>query len=97
MPRIRGRQISLHDQTARSPRGRETRWSVKRLADTLGVTSDYLLDGTTDQAAKARFEDRQLLEQFQEIERLPDHDKALVKSFLDAFLFKRKVEGMTAR
>ena len=70
---------------------------MKRLADTLGVTSDYLLDGTTDQAAKARFEDRQLLEQFQEIERLPDHDKALVKSFLDAFLFKRKVEGMTAR
>jgi len=71
--------------------------TLKRLADTLGVTSDYLLDGTTEQAAKARFEDRQLLEQFQEVERLPDHDKALVKSFLDAFLFKRKVEGMTAR
>jgi len=28
---------------------------------------------------------------------VPDHDKALVKSFLDAFLFKRKVEGRTAR
>jgi len=78
---------------------------LKRLADTLGVTSDYLLDGTTDylldgttdQAAKARFADRQLLEQFQAVERLPDHDKALVKSFLDASLFKRKVEGMTAR
>ena len=27
-----------------------------------------------------------------EVERLPDHDKALVKSFLDAF-----VEGITAR
>jgi len=49
--------------------------TLKRLADTLGVTSDYLLDGTTDQAAKARFEDRQLLEQFQEVERLPDRDK----------------------
>ena len=51
----------------------------------------------TDQAAKARFEDRELLEQFQEVERLADDDKALVKSFLDAFLFKRKIQSMSAR
>jgi len=38
-----------------------------------------------------------LLEQFQEVEKLPDQDKALVKSFLDAFLFKRKVQSMSAR
>jgi transcriptional regulator with XRE-family HTH domain len=34
--------------------------TLKRLADALGVTSDYLLDGATDEAAKARFEDREL-------------------------------------
>lgn len=33
----------------------------------------------------------------QEVQKLPDEDKALVKSFLDAFLFKRKVEGMSLR
>ena len=71
--------------------------TLKRLADALGVSSDYLLEGAVDQAAKARFEDRELLEQFQQVEQLPDHDKALVKSFLDAFLFKRKVQSMSAR
>lgn len=71
--------------------------ALRRLADALGVSTDYLIEGTSDEAAKARFEDRDLLRQFQEVERLPDSDKALVKSFLDAFLFKRKVEGLSAQ
>jgi transcriptional regulator with XRE-family HTH domain len=49
--------------------------TLMRLADALGVTSDYLLDGATHEAAKARFEDRELLKQFQEVEQLPDEDK----------------------
>lgn len=71
--------------------------TLKRLAEALGVSSDYLLEGATDEAARARFEDREFLERFQEVQHLPDEDKALVKSFLDAFLFKRKVEGMSLR
>jgi hypothetical protein len=71
--------------------------TLKRLADALAVTGDYLLEGVTDEAAKARFEDRELLEQFQEVQKLPDEDKALVKPFLGAFLFKRKVQGLSAR
>ncbi|RAT19883.1 transcriptional regulator, partial [Lonsdalea populi] len=49
--------------------------TLKRLADALDVTGDYLLEGATDEAAKARFEDRELLRQFQEVEQLPDEDK----------------------
>ena len=71
--------------------------ALKRLADALGVSTDYLFEGASDTAAKARFEDRELLRQFQEVEKLPDEDKTLVKSFLDALLFKRKVEGLSAR
>jgi len=81
--------------TNRTERG-ESR-SSKRQAEALAVTGDYLLEGVTDEAAKARFEDRELLEQFQEVQKLPDEDKALVKSFLGAFLFKRKVQGLSAR
>jgi hypothetical protein len=33
------------------------------------VISDYLLDGATNEAAKARFEDRELLKQFQALAR----------------------------
>jgi len=68
--------------------------TLKRLSDALGVSSDYLLDGATDEAAKARFEDRELLRQFQEVEHLPDEDKNVVKKLLDAFLVKKQLQAM---
>lgn len=66
-------------------------------ADALAVSGDYLLEGVADEAAKACFEDCELLEQFREIQKLPDEDKALVKSFFGAFLFKKKVQGLSTR
>lgn len=66
--------------------------TLMRLADALGVTSDYLLDGATDEAAKAKFQDRELLKQFQEVEQLPDEDKYVVKKLLDAFLTKKQLQ-----
>ena len=58
------------------------------------VTSDYMLDGAADEAAKARFEDRELLRQFQEVERLPDEGKHAVKKLLDAFLTKKQLQAL---
>lgn len=92
--------VSVHqNHIGRYERGesKPTADALKRLANALGVSADYLIEGTRDEAAKARFEDRELLRQFQEVEKLTDEDKHLVKSFLDAFLFRRKVEGMAAR
>jgi transcriptional regulator with XRE-family HTH domain len=68
--------------------------TLKRLADALGVTSDYLLDGAPDQAAKARFADRDLLRQFQEVEQLPDDDKLVIKKLLDAFLIRKQLQAL---
>jgi transcriptional regulator with XRE-family HTH domain len=71
--------------------------ALKRLADALGTSTDFLIEGATDAAAKGRFEDRELLRRFQEVEQLAPEDKQLVAQFLDALLFKRKVEGLSAR
>lgn len=68
--------------------------TLKRLADALGVSSDYLLEGASDEAAKARFEDRELLRQFQEVERLPEEDKLVIKKLLDAFLTKKQLQAL---
>ncbi len=68
--------------------------TLKRLADALGVSGDYLLEGATEEAAKARFEDRELLKQFQEVERLPAEDKHVVKILLDAFLTKKQLQTL---
>ena len=69
--------------------------TLMRLAEALGVTSDYLLEGATDEAAKAKFEDRELLKQFQEVEQLPEEDKTVVKKLLDAFLTKKHLQALT--
>ncbi len=68
--------------------------TLKRLADALGVSGDYLLEGATEEAAKARFEDRELLKQFHEVERLPAEDKYIVKALLDAFLTKKQLQTL---
>ncbi|MBY0573684.1 MAG: helix-turn-helix domain-containing protein [Undibacterium sp.] len=66
--------------------------TLKRLADALGVSSDYLLEGAIDDVAKAHFADRELLKQFQEVEHLPEEDKNVVKKLLDAFLTKKHLQ-----
>jgi transcriptional regulator with XRE-family HTH domain len=71
--------------------------TLKRLADALGVSADYLIEGAVEEAAKARFEDRELLRQFQEIEKLPEEDKLVVKKLLDAFLTKKQLQELAAR
>ncbi len=58
------------------------------------MTSDYLLEGAADDAARAKFADRELLKQLQEVERLPDEDKHVVKTLLDAFLTKKQLQTL---
>ncbi len=68
--------------------------TLTRLAEALGVSGDFLMEGRADEAAKATFEDRDLLMQFKEVERLNETDKHLVKEFLNAFLTKKRLESM---
>ncbi len=68
--------------------------ALKRLADALDISSDYLLEGSTEDAATARFEDRELLRQFQEVEHLRDEDKTVIKKLLDAFLTKKHLQSL---
>lgn len=44
--------------------------------------------------AKARFENRELLRQFQEVEHLPEEDKIVVKKLLDPFLTKKLPQSL---
>lgn len=71
--------------------------TLNRLANVLGVSGDYLIEGTTTEAAKAKFEDRELLCQFQEVEKLPEEDKVVVKKLIEAFLTKKQLQSLAAR
>ena len=68
--------------------------TLQRLADALDTTTDYLIQGASDEAAAARVTDRELLRQFQAVEHLPDSDKQIVKTLLEAFIAKRQIEDI---
>ena len=71
--------------------------TLKKLADALGVSGDYLIEGTTTDAATAKFEDRELLLQFQEVERLQTEDKQVIKKLIEAFLTKKQIQELASR
>lgn len=70
--------------------------TLKILADTLGVTGDYLYNGTSENYTKVNFADRDLLRMFQEIEKYSEEEKRTVKDFLDAFITRKKVREMAS-
>jgi transcriptional regulator with XRE-family HTH domain len=94
-----GKIVGLHyTNLGKYERGLATPSSerLRRIADALGVTADYLIEGKTDEAAKAKLEDKDLLQMFQEIEKFPEDDKIMVKKFLDALITKRKLQTLAS-
>ncbi len=90
-------KVALHaNHYGRYERGssRPTADALKRLADALGVSTDFLMHGAEDAAAKASFEDRELLRMFQEVEKLGDDDKNVIKQLMAAFLMKKQIQTM---
>lgn len=67
---------------------------LAKLANALEVTSDFLMNGTSDDLANSSLTDKELLNQFKIIEKLPESDKNVVKVFLDAFITKGKLKQL---
>lgn len=65
---------------------------LKKIADTLGTTIDYLMNGDTHEKAKATLKDAKLLQQFKEVEQMDDEDKNVITKLIDAFITKRKIQ-----
>lgn len=66
-----------------------------RLADALGVTMDYLLrNGDREPAGAVR--DPELLERVIEIDGLPEHDRQVLLTLIDAFIKKHRFEELAA-
>jgi hypothetical protein len=68
--------------------------SIEAAKEAGALDMTEMLEGSTNEAAKARFEDRELLQQFQEVERLPEEDKMVIKKLLDAFLTKKQLQAL---
>ncbi len=59
------------------------------MANALCVSSEYFTNVTSHDLAESSLTDKELLNQFKSIEKLPEADKNAVKVFLDAFISKK--------
>ena len=65
-----------------------------KMANALGVSSDFLMNGSADELAGSALSDKDLLNQFKIIEKLPEQDRHVVKIFLDAFITKKQIQKL---
>ena len=66
---------------------------LQKLASVLRTSTNYLMNGKTGQV-EAQLTDMELIKQFQEVEKLNSDEKHLVKTFLDAFITKKKIQQL---
>ncbi len=67
---------------------------MAKLANALEISTDFLMNGTSDDLADGTLKDKELLNQFKTIEKLSEKDKNVVKVFLDAFITKGKLKQL---
>jgi len=71
--------------------------SLTKIADGLNVSVDYLLEGKEEDAATANMADQDLLEMFEQTEKLDDKNKEHVKALLGAFLKDKQLEKIYSK
>lgn len=66
---------------------------LQKLADALNTSTDFLMNGSSE-LVEAQLSDKELIKQFKEVELMNEQDKHLVKTFLDAFITKKKIQKL---
>ncbi|HBH50208.1 MAG TPA: transcriptional regulator [Bacteroidales bacterium] len=67
---------------------------LAKLANALEVSSDYLMNGTSNDLANNSLTDKELLNQFKAIQGMTDNDKTVIKTLIDAFITKNKLKQL---
>ena len=65
---------------------------AKKFASILEISLDMLVYGSTEEKAKGKINDVELLNMFAKTQNLNENDKDCIKTFLKAFLFQKNME-----
>jgi transcriptional regulator with XRE-family HTH domain len=67
---------------------------LKKMADALNTGVDFIINGTTDEKAKANLKDAKLINYFKEVEQLPSDEKNTVIKVISALIHQYKSKQM---
>ena len=68
--------------------------TLTAIADALGVSPDFLIYGPSDEKARTKLSDPELINQFKAIEEMDEEDKNVVKKLIDAFITKKSIQKL---
>ncbi len=69
---------------------------LKKIANALDVSTDYLMNGTTADLAAENILDKTLINQFNRISELTEENKKVLSTLIDAFLFTQEMKKKLA-
>jgi transcriptional regulator with XRE-family HTH domain len=86
-------QIGRYERNEASPSAD----ALKKMANALDVSTDYLMNGTTSDLAAENIKDKTLINQFNRISELSEENKTVVSKLIDAFLFQQEMKQKLAQ
>ena len=83
-----------HSQVGRYEKGEASPSAevLKKMANALDVSTDFLMNGTTADLAAESITDKTLINQFNRITELSEENKIIVSKLIDAFLFQQEMK-----
>jgi transcriptional regulator with XRE-family HTH domain len=85
-------QIGRYERNEASPSAD----ALKKMANALDVSTDYLMNGTVADLAAENIQDKTLINQFNRIAELSEENKNVVSKLIDAFLFQQEMKQKLA-
>lgn len=95
-----GKVVSVHhSQIGRYEKGEASPSAevLKKMANALNVSTDYLMNGSTSDLAQENIQDKTLINQFNRISELSEDNKTVVSKLIDAFLFQQEMRQKLAQ
>lgn len=66
---------------------------LKKMANELNISTDFLMNGTSDDFANEKIVDKILINQFNRLNTLSDENKKVVTKLIDAFIFQQEMKN----
>ena len=70
--------------------------ALAKFAEVFGVSVDYLINDEADDAGAYKIKDKQLQRYFEEVDKLNEEDKNLIKGLIESVLVKSKVKDLAS-
>ena len=69
---------------------------LSKLANALDTTTDFLMNGSTDEVATSNLSDKEMLSLFKKVTNLSKERQEVVKELIEAFVFKADIQNKLA-